>query len=142
MPGTSSERKKVIDRLGGRCQSPDCRWVNPDGTRGCTDLKCLQVDNKNGEGARGWDRYLKMIKDPKFAERYQLLCANCNWIKRITNAEGKQRLNQKETRFTEGKGWEIKIGDLWIPYQQHKKEVLSPEKVLSVAMTVGKFIRK
>jgi hypothetical protein len=135
------ERKKIIARLGGRCQSPDCQWVNPDGSRGCTDPRCLQVDNKNGEGARGWDRYIKMLKDKSFTERYQLLCANCNWIKRIVNAEGKQRLNPpKETRHTEENGWEIKIGSLWVPYRPPKKEAMSAGKVLSIAMTVGKYL--
>ena len=128
------ERKQIVARLGGRCQSPDCKWFNPDGTRGCTDPRCLQIDNKNGEGARGWDRYVKMMKDPSFTDRYQLLCANCNWIKRIDKHEGGQPLQPRQKRYSKEKGWEILAGTVWVPYHAQGTEVLSAGNVLAAAI--------
>src|SRR5271157_2430716 len=121
---TIEHREEVIARLGGKCQNPDCQWINVDGTRGCTDIRCLQVEYKTPTASRyrGWDKYSKMLKDPKFDENYQIVCANCNWIKRAD--EGVARPSQRETRFTEEKGWEIKIGGLWVPFQRHGKEAL------------------
>jgi hypothetical protein len=85
-------RKNVLLFLGGRCNSPECTSVNLDGTRGCVDERCLQIDHVNGDG--GKDRkvqnhvsafYLRVMKDTTGS--YQLLCANCNWIKRYVNKE-------------------------------------------------------
>jgi hypothetical protein len=127
-------RHEVIARLGGKCQNPDCSWINADGTRGCTDVRCLQVDYKipTSERNRSWGKYTKMLKEEKFFERYQALCANCNSIARVT--VGRANPSLRETRFTEGKGWEIKVGEMWIPYQPHKKEALTAGNVLAAAI--------
>lgn len=86
-------RNKVIEYLGGRCSSPDCKWINEDGTRGCTDKLCLQVDHVHGDGKKlreagekGSTLYIFVLRT-KPGEIYQLLCANCNWIKRHKNRE-------------------------------------------------------
>lgn len=79
-------RLKAIEKLGGRCSSVECRWVNEDGSKGCVDTRALQVDHVNGGGTKerkqiGYRQlYRKVIKDTE--NTYQLLCANCNWIKK------------------------------------------------------------
>lgn len=76
-------RMRVIKHLGGKCVR--C---------GFSDARALQFDHVNGDG---WiDRLLKVNKaglvyhqaiiDDKEG-RFQLLCANCNWIKREEEGE-------------------------------------------------------
>lgn len=72
-------RKAVITFLGGKCIK--C---------GFSDERALQVDHIDGGGAQERKKgnsstfYLKILKGTK---GYQLLCANCNWIKRVENHE-------------------------------------------------------
>jgi len=76
-----AKRAKVIAFLGNKC----CRC-------GFTDPRALQIDHVNGGGTQqrrqlgdSWkilDLVLKGIGGP-----YQLLCANCNWIKRAEERE-------------------------------------------------------
>lgn len=75
-------RLDVIEILGGKCLF--C---------GFTDIRALQIDHIDGKSIN--DRvmrtstpttyYKKVIKDS--GKNYQLLCANCNWIKRSKNGE-------------------------------------------------------
>lgn len=59
------------------------------------DKRCLQIDHVNGNGKIDKTRtsnrlqYLKHVKQSFLNKenKYQLLCANCNWIKRHTNKE-------------------------------------------------------
>ena len=90
-----AKRDAIISYLGGRCSNPDCAWVNPDGTPGCVDSRCLQIDHVRGDGAErrktGVERskaslYNAVLKTTP-GEIYQLLCANCNWIKREQKKE-------------------------------------------------------
>lgn len=83
-------KDKVYKKLGDKCSNPACQWLNADGTRGCTDRRCLQIDHVNGGGNK--DRrgcyitwYRKVFNDCSGA--YQLICANCNWIKRAIRGE-------------------------------------------------------
>jgi hypothetical protein len=68
---------------------------------GFSDTRALQLDHVNGDGMRGRNWYLgkryKYIKDhPDEARmRLQLLCANCNWIKRVDNGEYACRTKRK-----------------------------------------------
>lgn len=77
-------RNAVIEALGAKCVR--C---------GFNDKRALQIDHINGGGS-------KERKERKFAKefnkhvlesflrnenKYQLLCANCNWIKRSENNE-------------------------------------------------------
>lgn len=73
-------RAKAVAALGGHC----CRC-------GFTDLRALQIDHPNGGGRV--DRQLvgagtiflsRVIANP---DHYQLLCANCNWIKKFEDKE-------------------------------------------------------
>lgn len=83
-------REQVIDLLGGKCANPECRWLNVDGTLGCNDRKLLQIDHVNDDGfldrktkrqvVSYWFRVLRSVIARE--DRYQLLCANCNWAKR------------------------------------------------------------
>ena len=81
---TRRKRQEIIDLLGGVCV--EC---------GFSDLRALQIDHINGGGhqervKRGnghtyYNHILREIDAGK--ELYQLLCANCNWIKRYEEHE-------------------------------------------------------
>lgn len=82
---TAKLRAQVRNLLGDKCKR--C---------GITDIRVLQIDHINGNGYRekkemGWSSgnvvpYYRHILDVK-GEGYQLLCANCNWIKRYEQKE-------------------------------------------------------
>jgi hypothetical protein len=81
-------RMKVIEKLGGKCANP-YNLPHPDW---CNDPRCLQIDHVNGGGKKEHEKYKsgtsylkKVLADTK--GEYQLLCANCNWIKRYENKE-------------------------------------------------------
>ena len=72
-------RKKATDHLGGKCKK--C---------GFDDERALQIDHINGDGIKDRNKqitgfYKRVIEDTE--NKYQLLCANCNAIKRIENKE-------------------------------------------------------
>lgn len=59
---------------------------------GFTDKRALQVDHINGDGYKergNIHKRLKLIQLNPTA--YQILCANCNWIKRVVNGEYRQQ---------------------------------------------------
>jgi len=74
-------REAVIDKLGGACVI--C---------GFSDYRALQIDHVNGGGTADRKVYghrygfLRRVLDDT-NNTYQLLCANCNWIKRWENHE-------------------------------------------------------
>lgn len=85
-------RAQALAFLGDSCSSTECKWENADGSVGCRDLRCLQIDHVNGGGRQefltlgGGDRlYQKVVSSKGIG--YQLLCANCNWIKRHLKQE-------------------------------------------------------
>jgi len=69
---------QIIALLGGKCKC------------GFSDPRALQIDHVNGHGNKEkreagstityYNRILKRIKEG--SKDYQVLCANCNWIKR------------------------------------------------------------
>src|SRR3990167_843169 len=72
------QRSAVIAILGGQCIK--C---------GFTDSRALQIDHINGGGTKelkklnGVQHTTQVIRSVLNKEnKYQLLCANCNWIKR------------------------------------------------------------
>lgn len=93
----SERRRRVrtqgIIKLGGRCQSSTCGWINKDGSIGCTDFRILQFDHKKGGGTK--QRKLLHFEGIcqqvlKYgSKKFQLLCSNCNWIKAFENSEFK-----------------------------------------------------
>jgi len=77
----NKKRQLVIDKLGGVCVI--C---------GFSDIRALQIDHINGGGHKKKiekdhqiSLYHEVLKDD--GSTYQLLCANCNWIKRAENNE-------------------------------------------------------
>jgi len=75
-------RQQVVDYLGGKCVK--C---------GFDDNKDLQIDHINGGGYQEMknlsakQRYRLVLQTKKEKNKYQLLCANCNWIKRFEDKE-------------------------------------------------------
>lgn len=83
-------RNAVLEALGGKCVI--C---------GFSDKRALQIDHINGGGSKErkkmsfgmqFHRYV-LSSFIKGENKYQLLCANCNWIKRVENNEAKGRFN-------------------------------------------------
>jgi len=77
-------KKEVFNVLGNECVK--CGFI---------DKRALQIDHINGGGYQeiknlsARQRYYNVLKSVKLKEnKYQLLCANCNWIKRFTDKEG------------------------------------------------------
>lgn len=82
-------RQKVIDFLGGKCNR--C---------GFSDARALQIDHVNGGGNKELRSginsftYLKNVLSNKTG-KYQLLCANCNWIKKHDQEETTKKFKTK-----------------------------------------------
>lgn len=74
------KRLEILTLLGGKCKQ--C---------GFADSRALQIDHVNGGGTRELRTmsqttyYKKVFND--IAGKYQLLCANCNWIKKYEKDE-------------------------------------------------------
>ena len=79
-------RREAVACLGGKCVR--C---------GFSDPRALQIDHINGGGSKerkttGFNRHFNYNVQDSVAKgegKYQLLCANCNWIKRFENNEHK-----------------------------------------------------
>ena len=76
-------RAAALAKLGNKC----CRC-------GFDDVRALQIDHKNGGG--GYEIHIAFNDSPRIfykaviadgENKYQLLCANCNQIKRIEGRE-------------------------------------------------------
>ena len=76
-----NQKQIAYKLLGGKCSNPNCLVPG-----GCVDWRCLQVDHINSKEKKkgAWNTYKEVIKDPL---KYQLLCSNCNWIKRYEKEE-------------------------------------------------------
>ena len=77
-------RNAALEGLGGKCVK--C---------GFSDKRALQVDHIDGNGCKerrekkfnGYAYKAILESFLRGENRYQLLCANCNWIKRVENNE-------------------------------------------------------
>jgi len=66
---------------------------------GFSDIRALQIDHKEGQGHQEILKYGSSFKMYRFylnnleiaREKLQILCANCNWIKRSENHEVRRR---------------------------------------------------
>lgn len=71
------KRKEAIEILGGKCY--DCGFSNK---------LALQIDHIDNNGKEERKKRVmmhnKIINNPIERKKYQVLCANCNWIKEIT----------------------------------------------------------
>lgn len=80
-------RMQALMFLGGRCAWPGCTW---------NDDRALQIDHVNSDGyltkhtrlTGGQRRYYRDVM--KRPQRYQVLCANHNWVKRWEQSEHDQ----------------------------------------------------
>jgi hypothetical protein len=83
--------REIISLLGGKCVNP----FNLNHGDFLTDVRCLQIDHIHGGGTKEKKEIGSMYKYYRFilkqvkagSKEYQLLCANCNWIKRHINKE-------------------------------------------------------
>jgi len=78
-------RYKIIQKLGYKC----CKC-------GYCDIRALQIDHVYGRGRKEYEetgknspKYYRQILEAinSGSKSYQLLCSNCNWIKRYDNNE-------------------------------------------------------
>lgn len=72
-----------------KCQNQHCLIPN-----GCTDIRCLSIDHINGHGRQhrrtlrtsaevdGGTAFYSWLKTRGYPDGYQVLCTNCQWIKR------------------------------------------------------------
>lgn len=92
-----SLREEIMKLLGGKCTNPYNLLPHPDW---CNNYACLQIDHVHGDGhiERKENKYpyktLRVILEKVKAgsQDYQLLCANCNWIKRERNRETNRKI--------------------------------------------------
>ena len=86
----SGYRKALLELLGGECVR--C---------GFSDRRTLQVDHINGGGLKATKKLVGMKNVAIMREilggsqEYQLLCANCNWIKRYEKNETSNKFTKK-----------------------------------------------
>lgn len=83
-------KEEIFRLLGGKCSNPNCAVPN-----GMKDIRALQIDHVHGKGRderkvfkATYTYYLHVRNEIlKGSIEYQLLCANCNWIKRFERKE-------------------------------------------------------
>lgn len=83
-------RQKAVNSIGGCCAK--C---------GFSDIRALQIDHINGDGfverrnrkQNQWIFYKNIIKFGSQG-KYQVLCANCNWIKVFENKEFSNKIKE------------------------------------------------
>jgi hypothetical protein len=85
------EREKLLDALGRKCTR--CGYD--------ADIRALQIDHVNGEGTQerkhfpNFQSYYAYILQRAGSGEYQVLCANCNVIKRMEEREHRKRPKTK-----------------------------------------------
>jgi hypothetical protein len=82
-------RLRVISKLGSKCSNPfDIDHSSFE--KEIDYIRCLQIDHIDGGGSKELENigrsrlHRKILKD---STGYQLLCANCNWLKRFKKNE-------------------------------------------------------
>lgn len=89
-------RRKVLHLLGGKCikcKFSDSRALHIDHINGCPCPSSQR--SKHGESGMGLLR--KILNGKKDISKYQILCANCNWIKRFENGEHGNYKNRRKS---------------------------------------------
>jgi hypothetical protein len=91
-------REKDIARESARYHQTRARCFIVLGGEKCVrcgfiDTRALVFDHKNGDGYkdRGLNSHARLKKVLQYPELFQVLCANCNSIKRIENNEHARR---------------------------------------------------
>jgi hypothetical protein len=86
---TSQKITEILNLLDNKCSNP----YNLNHGDFIADIRCLQIDHINCGGCKEVRKkgksYLRVVleKIKSGSKDYQLLCANCNWIKRYENKE-------------------------------------------------------
>lgn len=120
-------REEIITKLGGKCAK--C---------GFTDARALQIDHVNGGGTKDrksharqvyYYRYVLSRIEPDAGE-YQLLCANCNWIKRTEKQEAGDH-NQQESLQAQVRKLEKQNGELLRKLDERKRELSARARALN-----------
>lgn len=80
-------RKKIFLLLGNKCANHQKNYGCD-----CADIRVLQIDHINGGGKKELKLFVGHLKKYyenilQHPENYQILCANCNWIKKVENNE-------------------------------------------------------
>ena len=97
----NNNRNSLMELLGNKCVK--C---------GFSDIRALQIDHKIGSCIKDRIKFkndnlahIYYLKNPIFAlNNLQILCANCNWIKRSENNEIKKiHPDRKIRKYTKGK---------------------------------------
>jgi hypothetical protein len=70
-------KQRKIDSLGGKCV-----------VCGITDIRMLQIDHVNGDGARRVTSFAELRASP---DRFQVLCANHHMLKTYEHGDQKHR---------------------------------------------------
>jgi hypothetical protein len=90
-------RRDALDKFGGKCLR--CSF---------SDERALQFDHINADGYlerrdnvhTNGSKYKRLLSDAEYAKSFQLLCANCNWIKRQEqkeyNSRHRESISKKE----------------------------------------------
>lgn len=86
------QRDRILKILGGECVK--C---------GFNDNRALQIDHINGNGISDKgitknNKWFNLVEKSFLAQenKYQLLCANCNWIKKYENDENANKYRKKD----------------------------------------------
>lgn len=96
------KREEALIKISGN--PPKCNRC------GFSDIRILQIDHVDGGGQREADKFVTtydfhkyILKAPlnEILEKYQVLCPNCNWIKRIEKGElaSKEYLKKVRRQF-------------------------------------------
>ena len=82
-----NRRIKLLEHVSGE-SPPKCN------TCGFDDWRALQIDHIHGDGNQetfgdggAWGYKLLKLTAEEVRKDYQVLCANCNWVKRYENKE-------------------------------------------------------
>ena len=100
--GKRNVREKIFLVLGNRCAR--CGYDDP---------RAFQIDHVHGDGAierrrahvrkRNAAYFRRVLRSVKAGEgRYQLLCANCNWIKAYTEDVHRPKVGEKPDDRSQG----------------------------------------
>lgn len=95
-------RNLIFEILNPICNNPNCEVSGR-----CKNKLCLQIDHINGGGREerehfknGTTMYRFYAKRPDLCkERLQILCANCNQIKRFINNEDDRKIDAQTNSY-------------------------------------------